>query len=120
MSRLTGRAVSRGAIDKSSIIECDGLGPVLRRATAAQLMWTTPQTPDGYRGRYANRRWVALIFGVSLTIRLGLVAVDPTVALAHRHEGINVAESLAAGKGFSDPYCCPTGPTAHLAPGYPM
>jgi 4-amino-4-deoxy-L-arabinose transferase-like glycosyltransferase len=82
-------------------------------------MCTTPQTPDGYRGRCVTRRWIALIFGVSLTIRLGLVAVDPTVALAHRHEGINVAESLAAGKGFSNPYCCPTGPTAHLAPGYP-
>jgi hypothetical protein len=54
-----------------------------------------------------------------MVIRLTLVAADSTTALAVDHEGINVARSIASGKGFADPYCCPTGPTAHLAPGYP-
>jgi hypothetical protein len=54
-----------------------------------------------------------------MVVRLTLVAADSTAALAVDHEGINVARSIAAGRGFADPYRCPTGPTAHLAPGYP-
>jgi hypothetical protein len=54
-----------------------------------------------------------------MLVRLTLLAADSTAALAMNHEGIKVARSIAAGRGFSDPYSCPTGPTAHLAPGYP-
>ena len=34
-------------------------------------------------------------------------------------ESSNVSRSLAAGQGFSNPYSCVTGATAHLAPVYP-
>jgi hypothetical protein len=64
-------------------------------------------------------KWSSLLFGIAMAVRLVLVAADPTAAVAVDHEGIKVAKSIAAGKGFADPYSCPTGPTAHLAPGYP-
>ena len=37
-----------------------------------------------------------------------------------RYETVRVALSLAHGGGFADPFFLPTGPTAHVAPGFPL
>ncbi len=37
-----------------------------------------------------------------------------------QYENVRVALSLAHGAGFADPFGIPTGPTAHIAPGYPL
>ncbi len=61
------------------------------------------------------------IFALSWTLRIALA-----LALGHHHtlvepeEPGKIAGSLAAGLGFSNPFACVTGPTAHLAPVYPF
>ncbi len=37
-----------------------------------------------------------------------------------QYESLRVALSLAHNGGFADPYLLPTGPTAHVAPGFPL
>src|SRR5277367_3880245 len=70
---------------------------------------------------FPPRQVGAMIFALSWTVRIAIVLVTG----AHRQavnpvETVLVAESLAAGEGFSNPYGCRTGPTAHLAPVYPF
>ena len=62
-----------------------------------------------------------IIFASSWTVRIILLLVTR----AHWQpvtpaEIALVAENLAAGKGFSNPFGCTTGPTTHLAPVYPF
>ncbi len=70
---------------------------------------------------FTRRQIGTLIFALSWTVRIALVLFTG----AHRQpvnpvEMVLVAESLAADEGFSNPYGCKTGPTAHLAPVYPF
>lgn len=63
-------------------------------------------------------RVAGLIFLVALGVRLTLLYGF------HRYghgssECMGIAQSLARGRGFADPYSIPTGPTAHCAPLYP-
>jgi hypothetical protein len=67
------------------------------------------------------RRVGPVIFAVAWTLRLALVLGIGDYRLpAHPVEPGLIARSLAAGEGFSNPYGCVTGPTAHLAPVYPF
>ncbi len=67
------------------------------------------------------RRSALLIFTASCVVRIFLIFHEG----AYRQpvnpvETVLVATSLASGGGFSNPYGCITGPTAHLAPVYPF
>jgi hypothetical protein len=62
-----------------------------------------------------------IIFAVSWTLRIALVlAIGSYRQPVNAVETVQVARSLAAGEGFSNPYGCITGPTVHLAPVYPF
>ena len=68
------------------------------------------------------RPWLSffLILSLTLAIRVAIVATWPTpvVSLA-RGEAENIAATLATQGRFADPFCLPTGPTAHNPPFYP-
>ena len=73
-----------------------------------------------------KRRSVLLIFSIALLVRmiaLGILQhwpVTPTSGLWRSGpEIVNIAESIASGKGFSSPYGVPSGPTAWIPPVYP-
>jgi 4-amino-4-deoxy-L-arabinose transferase-like glycosyltransferase len=69
----------------------------------------------------APLRLGALIFGLSWTVRVALLLFTGSyLQPVNPVETVLVAENLAAGQGFSNPYGCTTGPTAHLAPVYPF
>ncbi len=61
------------------------------------------------------------IFATSCFVRFVLLRIgQPYLAPVNPQEAVLVARSLAAGRGFSNPYGCVTGPTTHLAPVYPF
>ncbi len=67
------------------------------------------------------RRFAPIIFAVSWIVRIALVFAQGSQYLpVNPAEPVLVARSLAAGEGFSNPYGCMTGPSAHLAPVYPF
>lgn len=66
------------------------------------------------------RPWSLLIFAVALTVRIG-VLVSPLIpreyVLAGAHREVDAAaRSLISTGRYADPYCIPTGPTAHPLP----
>jgi hypothetical protein len=61
-----------------------------------------------------------LIFAVAFSIRVGLVLVTHQYTDLSRYELQRTAYSLATTGVFGNPYAIPTGPTAHVAPGYPL
>ncbi len=70
---------------------------------------------------------VWLIFGVALGVRAAYAwsqarAIPPKdlAAASFAQETGNIAQAIASGRGFSDPFRQPTGPTAWLAPLYPL
>src|SRR5580692_4276864 len=67
------------------------------------------------------------IFCVALAVRLGFVAIAHTYRIGpledHGYFGWemgHIARSLATGQGFSNPFMSQTGPTAWVAPLYPL
>jgi hypothetical protein len=65
-------------------------------------------------------RIVVGLFVLALVSRLGVALALRLYRTQLRVEVHKIALSLAKGRGFSDPYLIPTGPTAHQAPLYPM
>jgi hypothetical protein len=61
----------------------------------------------------------ALVLRVVATIMV-FVRCPPATALGGHSEILAVAKSLAEGHGFSSPFFASSGPTAFLAPGYPL
>jgi len=71
----------------------------------------------------------AIIFIVAFTVRVILLSRIPYIDLLYGHltseglksgeEGINVAVNLFLTGRFADPFCIPTGATAHLPPAFP-
>jgi hypothetical protein len=66
------------------------------------------------------RPWSLLIFAVALAGRIG-VLVSPLIpretVLAGAHREVDaVARSLVSAGRYADPFCVPTGPTAHPLP----
>ena len=92
--------------------------------TASPLLRHREQ-PCSHSIRRAQRRSLAVVLGLALLGRL-LVLVD--VAFTHPHNWLFshpyemgfLANSLLHGHGFSSPFGVPTGPTAMIAPGYPV
>jgi hypothetical protein len=56
------------------------------------------------------------LFAIALVIRLPLVIMRPPAELS---ENLNAGLTLARHGFLGDPFCLPTGPTAHVAPAYP-
>jgi hypothetical protein len=67
-----------------------------------------------------RKYWYGLLFLVAFGIRVTGVLVTHQYRDLERFELERVAISLASGDGFANPYAIPTGPTAHVSPGYPL
>jgi hypothetical protein len=65
-------------------------------------------------------RQFLLVFVTAFTIRAGLVLATHQYKDLSRYELQRTAYSLATTGVFGNPYAIPTGPTAHVAPGYPV
>jgi hypothetical protein len=63
-------------------------------------------------------RWFWIIFGVALAVRL-VTSLTTLGFIDQQYETVRVALSLAHHGTFADPFLLPTGPTAHIAPGFP-
>ena len=63
---------------------------------------------------------VIVIFALAFALRLTLAILFPTFGVAAPSEMERVARSWAMTGQLANPYLVPTGPTAHLAPLYPM
>jgi hypothetical protein len=61
-----------------------------------------------------------LVFFIGFVIRVGLVMVTHQYRDLSRYELQRAAYSLATTGVLGNPYAIPTGPTAHVAPGYPL
>jgi hypothetical protein len=61
-----------------------------------------------------------LFFALALALRVGLMVALPNVRLIPRREMERVARSWADTGSLANPYATPTGPTAHVAPVYPI
>lgn len=70
--------------------------------------------PASTRPRLAG----AVVFLIAFVLRLGIGFISPPPAGLYDNEMHSVARNLAAHGTFGNPYGCPTGPTAHVAPGY--
>lgn len=88
-----------------------------------QVYKGTPTGPEPSSGTYSHLIWATL---TALTLRLMVVSiVYPEFLVRGRHhwefayEMGKIADSLAHGRGFSNPYWIPTGSTAMITPVFP-
>ena len=66
-------------------------------------------------------RWiVAGLFVLAFASRLAIVVALGVYRTPLRVELQHIAMSVASGQGYANPYCLPTGPTAHNTPLYPL
>ena len=65
-----------------------------------------------------TRYIAALIFVTAILVRLSFAAFTPPPPNIYENEMHRAARNLAISGVLSNPYNCPTGPTAHVAPGY--
>jgi hypothetical protein len=75
--------------------------------------WTLSRAEEGW------------IFAVGLAVRIAFLTLSGTYVFRPDYFGFGweagrIASALAGGRGFSDPFHGPTGPTAWLAPLYPF
>lgn len=70
---------------------------------------------------FRNQRLIwLLIFFLTISTRLAMVFAMGLYSQSDFGEPRNVAESLVTLGVFGNPYSIPTGPTAHLSPGFPL
>jgi hypothetical protein len=69
--------------------------------------------------RCSVKRFV-LIFCIGLIVRLGFNITHGWYLFSSGKEPQKIAQEIVRGNGFSSPFLLPTGPTAHLAPGFPV
>ncbi len=68
--------------------------------------------------RYRHIGWA--IFATALAVRLAILAATPAHLISfNEEETLNIAKSLAFHHAFANPFLLPTGPTAHVPPGFP-
>lgn len=60
-----------------------------------------------------------LLFWIGLIVRLGFNITNGWYLATFNNEPQKIAHAIVSGNGFSNPFLLPTGPTAHLAPGFP-
>jgi hypothetical protein len=87
-------------------------------------MASSAQSAAASRNPYLAPRY---LFWVALAIRLGWITLGHTYRFApytdhfsFGWEAGHIARALATGYGYADPFLGHTGPTAWLAPGYPL
>lgn len=82
-----------------------------------------PASPHPGRVSQAQRKSLILIsvciFILGFAVRIGLLFATKSYLDQEHSEVVNVATSLARGRGFANPYGN-TGPTAHMSPLYPL
>lgn len=71
-------------------------------------------------GDLNSRQWFPLLFLISWLWRLCLIVLTRPYASIEPFEMVRVAMVLASRGEYADPYAVPTGPTAHVAPGYTL
>ena len=72
-----------------------------------------------FLSRYPVKRFV-LLFCIGLIVRLGFNITNGWYLFSSSKEPQKIAHEIVGGNGFSSPFFLPTGPTAHLAPGFPV
>lgn len=77
---------------------------------------TTPSPAVVYTGRILAAALAARLIALAVLFSLHPASVQ----VRSRTEVFAIALSLAHGHGFSSPFFAPSGPTAFLAPGYPL
>jgi len=60
-----------------------------------------------------------LLFCIGFIVRLGFNIANGWYLFSFDNEPQKIAHEIVRGNGFSNPFFLPTGPTAHLAPGFP-
>jgi hypothetical protein len=60
-----------------------------------------------------------LLFCIGLIVRMGFNIAHGWYLFTFSNEPQKIADAIVRGNGFSNPFLLPTGPTAHLAPGFP-
>jgi len=71
--------------------------------------------------RISRSKWIVpAIFVASLAVRLGIMTWNRMPQELFRGELQKTAESLATTGIYGNPYCIPTGPTAHVSPIYTL
>jgi hypothetical protein len=73
-----------------------------------------------FGGRLTILRISGLVFVAAFAVRLALILAFPSFGALPPTEMERVASSWAATGELANPYATPTGPTAHLAPVYPV
>src|SRR5262249_17672106 len=83
--------------------------------------------PGPAAGARREQIWLAGFVAAALAIRLALMLFLSTYQISSEQnhwpfgfETGRIAQALAEGRGFSSPFQEPTGPTAWLAPIYPL
>jgi len=61
-----------------------------------------------------------LLFCIGLAVRMGYNTANGLYLFTFPNEPQNIAHAIVRGEGFSNPFILPTGPSAHLAPGFPF
>lgn len=82
---------------------------------------TAPQTS----APAAARSHLRLVIALAAVLRVAMAvfffrATDQLALTKWGYENISIAFALVSGKGFSSPFYFPSGPTAFMAPGYPL
>lgn len=82
--------------------------------------------PSALRVSTRERRWLFAVTMLALSLRIGTILVLQTYQFPSGERYIEfgwetgrIAESIASGQGFSNPFKEPTGPSAWVAPFYP-
>lgn len=66
------------------------------------------------------RRHILLVFAVAFVVRIVMIIVFHPYRDLTRYELERTAISLATTGVYGNPYAIPTGPTAHVSPGYTL
>lgn len=85
----------------------------------------TPAIATQHPAQTAARSHLPWILGLAVAVRAAVAGVffyaNHAVALNEwGYENLSIALSLHAGHGYSSPFLVPSGPTAFMAPGYPL
>jgi hypothetical protein len=89
------------------------------------VVWVTagapaPQVGPQERSMPAPGKRVPLVTAGVLGLALLALAIYGKPGTTQRGEFFNIARALARGEGFSHPFTYPVGPTAWMAPGFPV
>lgn len=77
------------------------------------------RTPENFLANTPHREFI-ILFSIALLVRIALIIVLRPYHDLERFELERTAISLATSGVYGNPYAIPTGPTAHVSPGYTL